>query len=68
MVVLMYERSLLKQQRKRLGGDSSNEVYLNLKIKKVATDEFCCIMTISSTTSTPLFLEYDLLDASSLIA
>jgi hypothetical protein len=34
MVVLMYyERSCLKQQRKRIGGDSSNEVYLNLKIK-----------------------------------
>jgi hypothetical protein len=33
MVVLMYQQSFLKQQRKRLGGKSSIEVYLNLKIK-----------------------------------
>ena len=32
--LLMYQRRfLLKQQRKRLGGKSSNEVYLNLKRK-----------------------------------
>jgi hypothetical protein len=54
MVVLMYQRSFLKRQRKRLGGKSSNEVYLiedkephrRFPSSRVATDEFFCIMTM----------------------
>jgi hypothetical protein len=33
MVGLIYQRSFLKVQRKRVGGKSSNEVYLKMKIK-----------------------------------
>jgi len=33
MVGLIYQRSFLKVQRKRVCGESSNEVYLKMKIK-----------------------------------
>jgi hypothetical protein len=44
------------------------EPHLCFPASRVATDEFCCIMTMSSTTSTPRFLESALLDPSPLIA
>ena len=47
--------------------DEDKEPHLHFPSSRVATDEFCCILTISSTTSTPRFLESALLDPSSLI-
>jgi len=77
MVVLMYQTLFFEATEEETWWENFKRVFLEFEDKephrrfpasRISTDEFCCITTMLSTTSTPHFLESALLDPQSLIA